>query len=114
MGLFSRAAARNDDETAFAETPGAPPPEIFMPDVNDPDSVREFVSKRLCVEAQLADTSASRISALKALADVAAVTSETKFRVDRRLTDNTTNIVVIQEALRGAKQKALEHHGRAS
>jgi len=107
MGLFSK-SLRNNSEDAEHEERAAPIPPTFppAPDVNDPAAMREYIAKRLLAESEIAETPAQRVAALKTLADITAVTAETKFRVERRLVDSTTNIVVVQEALRDARARS--------
>ena len=70
--------------------------------------MRKYIADRLVVESQISDSAATRVAALRALADIVTVKEETKYRVDRRDSSSTTNIVVVAEALRDARQRSLE------
>lgn len=115
MSIFSRPSSGNSEQPGddFATPPALSPPaaQFTMPDIDDAAAMRKYVAERFIVESQLADSPSARIAALKALSDIVLVTEDTRFRAATRVKqDVTANIVIVQEALRDAKSRAIAEH----
>lgn len=103
MGLFSSNRETVADEFAAP----AAPQQLQMPQT--PEEIEQFVRSRAIVEAQLGDSSASRIAALKLLKDLMLVDETTKYKADMASKSMPNNqIIIVQERLAAAKAKTLQ------